>query len=118
MIVFQKLTRLANRAVFTETGPKSVKRGPGEAKPLRPQASRLQKELTSRRLRHHYVVAQVCMVTTLALWVAAPILPSSSEHLDMSAIRLSLHLIALMTTFGGLFQAWAMSRTTITLDAI
>lgn len=118
MNVFQKLTRLVKRAVFTETGPKSVKRGPGEAKPLRPQASRLQKELTSRRLRHHYLTGQTCVAITLFLWLLVPLLPSSSQMFDMQALSLSLYIIALTTLVVGLWQARAMTRAVTHIEEI
>lgn len=109
MTTFQKPRLAVKRAIFMESGPENIKRGAGEAKPLRPQAKRLQKELASRRLRHHYLTAQACLMATLVFWLFVPLLPSSSQILDMSALRLSFYIIALMTLIFGLFQAWAMT---------
>lgn len=101
------------RAVFTETGPYSLKRKPGEPKFLKPQAIRLQQALNSRRLHHHYIAGQVCMLATLVLWLIVPFLPDTSLTIDMSVVRFGLHITTLMTLVGGLSQAWSMSRAVV-----
>lgn len=101
------------RAIFTETGPDSLKSKPGEPKFLKPQAIRLQQELNSRRLRHHYLTAQVCMLATLTLWLIVPFLPDTSPTIDMPALRFGLQIIALMALVGGLSQAWSMRRAVV-----
>lgn len=118
MTPFQKNRLAVTRAIFTETGPKNIKRGAGESKPLRPQAKRLQKELSSRWLRHHYMTGQACLAATLALWLFVPFLPSSSQLFDMAALRLSFYIFALMTFTFGLFEAWAMVHANSAVDEI
>ncbi|MFV0298616.1 MAG: hypothetical protein ACK5JT_21145, partial [Hyphomicrobiaceae bacterium] len=85
----RRLGLAVKRAIFMERGPENIKRGAGEAKPLRPQAKRLQKELSSRWQHHHYLTAQACLMATLVLWLFVPLLPSSSQVFDMPALRLS-----------------------------
>ncbi|PJI85999.1 hypothetical protein BC777_2353 [Yoonia maricola] len=119
MIEFLKKQYLAvKRAVFTETGPDSFKRKRGEPKFLKPQATRLQQELNSRRLRHHYLTGQLCMLAAFLLWLVIPALPSTSHLLDMHALQLCLYIIALMAFLVGLFQAWAMSRAVVQIEQI
>lgn len=101
------------RAIFTETGPDSFKRKPGEPKYLKPQAVRLQQELNSRRLRHHYLIGQVCMSATLVLWLIVSFLPDTSPTIDMPVLSFGLRIIALMTLVGGLSQAWSMCRAVV-----
>lgn len=105
-------------AIFTETGTDRLKREPGKPKALRPQAIRLLQELNSRRLRHHYVIGQVCMLTTLALWLMVPFLPDTSPTIDMPVLRFGLQVMALMTLVGGLFQAWSMCRAIVQVREI
>ncbi|WP_341365439.1 hypothetical protein [Yoonia sp. BS5-3] len=119
MTDFLKKPYLAvKRAIFTETGPDSFKRKPGEPKFLKPQAIRLQQELNSRRLRHHYLTGQLCMLATFLLWLVVPALPSTSRVLDMPTLQLCLYVIALMAFLVGLFQAWAMSRAVVQIEQI
>lgn len=118
MTTFRKLKLAVKRGVFTETSPADITLGPREAKRLRPQAIRIQKELTYRRLRDHYLTAQTCLGTTMLLWLFIPTLPSSSQIIDMPALSLSLHIAALMTMIFGLLQAWAMSRAAALIEEI
>lgn len=112
-------TRLAvKRAIFRENAPENIKLGVGDTKPLRPQARRLQKELSARWLRHHYLTAQAYLVVTLVLWLVVPFLPSSSQVFDMSGLRVSFYLIALMTLIFGLFHAGAVALGCATIEEI
>jgi hypothetical protein len=116
--LFKEHDLAVKRAIFTETGPDRLKRKPGKPKALRPQATRLLQELNSRRLRHHYLIGQVCMLTTLVLWLIVPFLPDTSPTIDMPVLRFGLHVIALMTLVGGLFQAWSMCRAVVQVHEI
>ncbi|WP_299744895.1 hypothetical protein [uncultured Tateyamaria sp.] len=115
---FKEQYLAVKRAIFTETGPDSLKSKPGKPKLLKPQAIRLQQELNSRRLRHHYLTGQVYMLATLVLWLIVPFLPDTSPTIDMPVLRFGLQIIALMTLVGGLSQAWSMCRAVVRVREI
>lgn len=119
MNVFLKNRYLAvKRVVFVQNSPDSFNRGPGEPKSLRPQARRMQKYLTFRRLRHHYLTAQTYSVAAFVLWLLVCFLPASSTLLDMAAVRLCLGVMASMALIGAMFQARAMQLTAVAIKEI
>ena len=87
-------------------------------KPLNVQARKVLKQSNCNALHRHYLTALACLVTTLALWLLAPLLPASSQMLDMSARRLALYMASLSALVFGLLQAWGMSCAVTAIEEI